>query len=440
MKKLIFILAMCIATNALAQDVITLQWWCGASLGYNRSFSIDATESESFIVNWGDGHVDTHIGIGSEYLTLTHTYPITRWRYDVTIKAITDECSFHRFDCSNQTIDMLNVSECPVLMDLNCSNNDLGLVILNTELKVLDCSDNRLWGGEALEKIINNGIELITLNCNNNQLFRLDLSSNTLQHLYCNNCRLGEGYLNISNCKALVELQCNNNYLTELILDSNSMLERIECYGNSFQLSDLYNISEIISDSNNKLLGTQFLELAVYTANIGDPFFENQAVLNGIFTDYLVAFPDPNFPPFSPDIFYNQVPSDYYTIDSGQIIFNKKGYYYVKMTNDAIVSHIDYSSNVIALLEVKSDVGISENTTFNIQVFPNPTKDILNIKASENIEIKYISIYSIDGEIILKETDFLKYRELNISNLDIGVYIIFIETDKGIFRSLINKN
>jgi hypothetical protein len=315
---------------------------------------------------------------------------------------------------------MLNASECPTLMDLNCSNNNLGLVVLNIGLKVLDCSDNRLWGGEALEKIINNGVELITLNCSNNQLFGLDLSSNTLQHLYCNNCRLGEGYLNISNCRELLELQCNNNYLTELILDSNSMLERIECYGNSFQLSDLYYISEIISDNNNKLLGTQFLELAVYTANIGEPFFENQAVLNGIFTDYLVAFPNPNFPPFHPDIFYNQVPSDYYTIDSGQITFNKKGYYYVKMTNDAIVSHSDYPANVIALLEVKSNVGIPENTTFNIQVFPNPTKDKFVIDC-ENFSM--VKVYDMLGKEVLIQNISGK-SEINISHLPKGVYSV----------------
>jgi hypothetical protein len=405
-----------------AQDVITLQWWCGASLGYNRSFSVDATESEKFIVDWGDGHVDTYTGIGSEYLTLAHTYPTTRWRYDVTITAITDECIFHRFNCSNQTINMLDVSKCTALTDLDCSNNNLAypdLVILNIGLKVLDCSNSGLWKGESLERITNNCVELITLNCSNNQLFGLDLSTNTkLQQLYCNNCRLGG--LNISNCRELIELQCNNNRLTELILDSNSMLERIECYGNRLQLSDLYNISEIISDGNNKLLGTQFLESVIYTANIGESFFTNQAELSGIFTDYLVAYPDPYFPPFYPDIFYNQVPSDYYTIDSGQIIFNKKGYYYVKMTNDAIVSHSDYPANVIGLLEVKSATGILENTTFNIRVFPNPTKDKFVVECENFSTIK---LYDMLGKEVLNQNISGK-SEINISHLPKGVYSV----------------
>jgi len=85
--------------------------------------------------------------------------------------------------------------------------------------------------------------------------------------------------------------------------------------------------------------------------------------------------------------------------------------------------------------------GIENNELDNfIKIYPNPTKDMLNIEVSENIEIKHISIYSMDGRTIQKETDLLKYRELNISNLEFGTYIINIETDKGIFRSLIIKN
>ena len=400
-----------------AQDVITLQWWCKGTLGYDRSISVDATENEKFIVDWGDAHVDTLIGINSEYLTLTHEYPTISWRYDVTIKAITDECNFHRFDCSSQKINMLNVSECSALMDLNCSNNYLDLLILNTSLKVLDCSNSRLFGN--IEMILNNCVELITLNCSNNQLFGLDLIANTkIQQLYCNNCDLRE--LNISNCRELIELQCNNNRLTELILDSNSMIEKVECYGNSLQLSDLYNISEIIRGENNKLLGTQFLESAIYTAYIGEPFFTNQAVLNGMLTDYLVAFPVSYLPPFHPDIFYNQVSSDYYTIDNGQITFNKAGDYYVKMTNDAIVSHGDYLPNVICLLEVKSIVGISENTTFNIRVFPNPTKDKFVIEYENFGTLK---LYDILGKEVLNQNISGK-SEINISHLPKGVYSV----------------
>ena len=43
MKKILFILTMHMVTSVLAQDVITLQWWCRGTLGYNRSISVDAT-------------------------------------------------------------------------------------------------------------------------------------------------------------------------------------------------------------------------------------------------------------------------------------------------------------------------------------------------------------------------------------------------------------
>jgi hypothetical protein len=74
-----------------------------------------------------------------------------------------------------------------------------------------------------------------------------------------------------------------------------------------------------------------------------------------------------------------------------------------------------------------------------IKIFPNPTKGIISIEVSENIKIKHISIYSIDGKIIQENTFCFEFNGLNISNLNAGTYIINIETNRGIFRSLINK-
>jgi len=416
MKKALFVLLMLVGTSAFAQDVITLRWMCRTVLGHNRSFSICATENEKFIVDWGDGHVDTIMGIGSGYLELSHGYPTTSQLYIVTIKADTEACRFHSFDCSNQTISLLDVSESTALTDLNCSYNYLELVILNTTLKFLDYSNGRIFGDEVV--MLNNCTELTNLNCSNNQLFGLDLSANTkLQHLLCNNCDLRE--LNISNCVELIELQCNSNYLAELNLDSNPMLERIECYGNSLQLSDLHYISETISDENNKLLGTQFLQSAVYTANTGESFFANQATFNGVFSDYLVAFPNPHFYPFDPDLFiFFPVPSTYYTIDNGQITFNTVGEYCVKMTNDAIVSHSNYPPNVVCLLEINGHHGISEKTTFNIQVYPNPTNDKFTVEC-ENATV--IKLYNILGKEVLSK-NISKKSEISISHLPIGIY------------------
>ena len=82
-------------------------------------------------------------------------------------------------------------------------------------------------------------------------------------------------------------------------------------------------------------------------------------------------------------------------------------------------------------------VGIKENTMNNVNIFPNPTKDILNIDIPENINIKSITIYSIDGKLIAKKKYSFNSGQLNISSLAKGSYTLDIETDKGNFSKTI---
>ena len=86
-------------------------------------------------------------------------------------------------------------------------------------------------------------------------------------------------------------------------------------------------------------------------------------------------------------------------------------------------------------------VNITESSYSDfISIFPNPTNDILNIKIRDNINIKSISIYSIEGKQIEKNKYFFKSGQLNISKLTTGTYIINFETDKGNFNQIIIKN
>ena len=86
-------------------------------------------------------------------------------------------------------------------------------------------------------------------------------------------------------------------------------------------------------------------------------------------------------------------------------------------------------------------VNITESSYSDfISIFPNPTNDILNIKIRDNINIKSISIYSIEGKQIEKNKYSLKSKQLNVSKLTTGSYIINIQTDKGNFNQIFIKN
>ncbi|NLA23537.1 MAG: T9SS type A sorting domain-containing protein [Bacteroidales bacterium] len=82
-------------------------------------------------------------------------------------------------------------------------------------------------------------------------------------------------------------------------------------------------------------------------------------------------------------------------------------------------------------------VNIDKVITEEINIYPNPTEDILNIKVSENEKNKTISIRSIDGKLIEIHQEAL--TQLNISNLRAGVFIVEVETDRGNFNKLVIK-
>lgn len=93
-----------------------------------------------------------------------------------------------KFDCSNNDLMTLDVSQCSKLQELNCSGNQLmELNVSNqTQLTQLDCSKNKLT-----ELNVKQNGNLTSLICNDNQLTTLDLSQNhSLSNLNCAKNRL----------------------------------------------------------------------------------------------------------------------------------------------------------------------------------------------------------------------------------------------------------
>jgi len=66
-----------------------------------------------------------------------------------------------------------------------------------------------------------------------------------------------------------------------------------------------------------------------------------------------------------------------------------------------------------------------------VQIFPNPVNDILNIQSSETTVIKSIGIYNSLGQLIMDIAKPNESKELNVSQLSAGNYLIKIDTEKG---------
>ncbi|MDO9511890.1 MAG: T9SS type A sorting domain-containing protein [Bacteroidales bacterium] len=90
------------------------------------------------------------------------------------------------------------------------------------------------------------------------------------------------------------------------------------------------------------------------------------------------------------------------------------------LSNDPATSQLD----VPVTLDVS--VGIIENTKVSVMVYPNPAKNILNIKSSS--DVKEIRIINLSGQIVYQGTQ----TSISVSSLPIGLYTVQTITNNGI--------
>ena len=100
-------------------------------------------------------------------------------------------------------------------------------------------------------------------------------------------------------------------------------------------------------------------------------------------------------------------------------------------TNDILDSMVYLP---VITMESLSPIGISEYTggRFNISFFPIPANEFIIISSDEQFEKLSMSIYSVDGKILLKaEFDASIEKRIDISSLAPGLYLLKLENNKG---------
>ena len=144
-----------------------------------------------------------------------------------------------------------NLNLYPNLIKLDCSENQLTKLDLSScvNLQGLHCSKNQF---ATLD--LSSCVNLQKLYCSKNQFATLDLSSCVnLQILSCDNNQLTT--LNLSSCVNLQKLYCDNNQLTTLDLSPCVNLQKLYCDNNQFATLDLspcVNL-QILDCDNNQL-------------------------------------------------------------------------------------------------------------------------------------------------------------------------------------------
>jgi hypothetical protein len=100
------------------------------------------------------------------------------------------------------------------------------------------------------------------------------------------------------------------------------------------------------------------------------------------------------------------------------------------------------AGGIFMLFNVNVTVNLSAQDFFanNLKIYPNPTKDILNLSSSTTL-INNVEVTDLNGRVVKSfNLNGISQVELNISDLHSGMYFVSVETDLGKGTSKIIKN
>lgn len=86
------------------------------------------------------------------------------------------------------------------------------------------------------------------------------------------------------------------------------------------------------------------------------------------------------------------------------------------------------SSATLTIID-NDPIGLNNNKVENLNIFPNPTKDILNITASEKIST--VNIINMMGQIVKSVSVNANNANINVDDLSAGVYSVIVNSDNA---------
>ncbi len=298
-------------------------------------------------------------------------------------------------DCGNNALTSLETSGCSALTLLHCSNNQLTSldVSYTTDLRELYCGHNLL---SSLDLSGNDALE--SLSCGDNLLSSLDISSNTtLGALSCSGNMLTS--LNVSNNSSLERLNCAGNQLTSLDVSSNAALESLSCSDNMLSSLDVSKNDALgwLQCDNNQLINLDISQCTVLkyikcSSNL-------LTTLDLCQNEYMM----------------HMEVEDMLSLDS----------VFLWSTFTSKVSVNPSGSPNVVFIACGS--GIESNTQSGLSIYPNPTKNVLNIEL-ENREQTFIEITSLNGQFIYRTILRGTSHQSGLAALPKGVYFLTIRS------------
>ena len=105
-----------------------------------------------------------------------------------------------------------------------------------------------------------------------------------------------------------------------------------------------------------------------------------------------------------------------------------------------VVDNMGCSGMDSVTVTVYACASLNDLTALVMNVYPNPTKAILNIQLKEGTQNAEVRIIDLSGKVILNKKASNNYLELNLSELALGNYWLEVVTIDGAQRVQIAKN
>lgn len=112
---------------------------------------------------------------------------------------------------------------------------------------------------------------------------------------------------------------------------------------------------------------------------------------------------------------------------------------YLKKTIPEIVKEAGKARGVSidVITSIEQEVINPSEAVSSVDVFPNPVKDVLNVKSEKNI--LSLEIYNMSGQLMLKESNVGTNRAVWMNSYSKGIYILNIRTENGVQSRKIHK-
>jgi Leucine-rich repeat (LRR) protein len=300
-------------------------------------------------------------------------------------------------DCSNMSIsDLTGIEAFTSLTTLECFNNQITALNVsnNIVLTFLGCNSNLL-----ISLDVSSNTSLSSLNCGNNLLTSIDVSNGVLTDIVCNNNQLTS--IDVSGLTTLTYLNCQNNPITNLDVSNNTSLGSLNCMFNQLTNLSLSNSITVLQCTNNQLTSIDV------SGNSG-------LTVLGLANNQLTTL--------------NVKNGNNTNMSNGFFTINNNPNLTCVQVDDAAFSVANWT-NIDAGVSFSEDCGLSiSNKNYfmeAINIFPNPTIDIINIESDNQIES--VTIFNHIGSLVQTESK----NTFSVAKLPVGIYTISIKTDKG---------